>query len=513
MCTEDDITSDRQQRREFFMKEFLENIKKGRGVRENLAPLCDFLRKNGAYSLTAAEKKEIPALGRTLLSHEDPKVRKNAAKLLRLSAEFDDSPEETIAALYRAYESEQTLYVRSAYPEAMAGRDISAWKELLSERLESLRNTAVEEADRKHVNEETQVLAKLLSEKAKHHFAGYALDNTILFVTQSCYREAFSETLGGMRKKIVAGGVIVRTTKSAEILPNRIWREAVFRIPEAMSIPSEPYEAAKVLAGNAVYAYLAARLKGEGAFAYRIDFRCRDESVKGKFIKRLSLETDRISGGRLINSPGDYEITFRISETEGSECRLGVVFSGLDDRRFSYRREAVAGSLHPTDAAYLMLRAKPYLAEDAQVLDPFCGVGTMIAERRKAGKIRSAFGVDTFAEAIEKARRNVRADDVWFVHRDFFDYTQDHMFDEIITNMPFDAEGETDAVRVLYRRFFAKVPEFLRKSGVIAMVSHNPALVRATLPEYLTVSEHFPMREKGEIAGFLIRYTEACGKD
>ena len=87
------------------------------------------------------------------------------------------------------------------------------------------------------------------------------------------------------------------------------------------------------------------------------------------------------------------------------------------------------------------------------------------------------------------------------------------MFDEIITNMPFDTEGETDAVRVLYRRFFAKVPEFLRKSGVIAMVSHNPALVRATLPEYLTVSEYFPMREKGEIAGFLIRYTEACGKD
>ena len=208
----------------------------------------------------------------------------------------------------------------------------------------------------------------------------------------------------------------------------------------------------------------------------------------------------------MVNDPSRYEVTFRLSESEGGVLRLGILFAGLRDDRFAYRRETVAGSIHPTDAAYVISAAMPYLAEEAQVLDPFCGAGTMIAERRKAGRIRSAFGVDLYGPAIEKARINVKADNVWFVHRDFFDYRQDHMFDEIITNMPFREDEDTAETALVYRRFFRRVPEYLRRDGTIVMVSHDPKIAEASVPSDMTIERKIPMRERGDIAAFIIRY-------
>lgn len=506
------------------MKQYLDNLDNGREVRESLASLCGLLRAYGEKGLTAGEAEALVVHGQRLLGAEDPKVRKNAAKLLGLLRENEavraeaspgkagalkSSEADTVKSLVEAYRAEQTRFVKSAYLEALTGRDITAYREYFAKRMEELRGTPVTDENRKHVNEEIAALQKLLGASddtgATHRFIGYAEDNTVLFVVNPCYREMFAESLGGMRKKIVAGGVVVRTTALSEILPNRIWREAVFRVPEALTVPSDPYEAGAVLAGETVGAYLAARLSGEGTLRYRIDLRCRDEELKKRFVKRISQETDRLSGGRLQNDPSDYEVTFRISESDSNTYRLGIVFAGLRDNRFAYRKETVAGSIHPTDAAAVIAAAKPYLAEDAQVLDPFCGAGTMIAERLKAGKIRTAFGVDTFGPAIEKARGNVNAANVWFVHRDFFDYRQDHMFDEIITNMPFREDGG-DEIALLYRRFFRKLPEHLRRDGTLVMVSHDPKLAEASVPSDMTVVRRIAMREKGEIAAFIIQF-------
>ncbi|MBO4626917.1 MAG: methyltransferase [Lachnospiraceae bacterium] len=489
------------------MKQYLENIRDGREVRESLAALCGLLRSSEGKKLSAEDTEALLICARGSLSAEDPKVRKNAAKLIGLVG-GDDA--ETTDRLVAAYDAETTLFVRSAYLEALAGRNLDAHVEHLRERLSELRASEVTEENRKHINEEVASLMKLpgvsASESSSHRFTGYGADNAILFVVNPCYREMFSDALGGMRKKVVSGGVVVRTTKLTEILPNRIWREAVFRVPEVLTVANDPYEAASVLAGEAVGAYLSARLSGEGALRYRIDFRCRDEAAKNRFVKRVAQETDRLSGGKLMNSPGDYEVTFRLSESVGDVLRLGILFAGLRDDRFTYRKETVAGSIHPTDAAYVIAAAKPFLTDDAQVLDPFCGAGTMIAERRKTGRIRSAFGVDSYGPAIDKARINVKAENVWFVHRDFFDYRQDHKFDEIITNMPFREEGGTEEIATLYRRFFRRLPEHLRESGTLVMVSHDPKLAEASVPADMVIERRIPMRERGEIAAFVIRF-------
>ena len=42
----------------------------------------------------------------------------------------------------------------------------------------------------------------------------------------------------------------------------------------------------------------------------------------------------------------------------------------------------------------MLYLAKPYLKEDAAVLDPFCGVGTMLIERNKVLPARSLYGID-----------------------------------------------------------------------------------------------------------------------
>mgnify|MGYP002245200123 CR=1 FL=1 len=59
-------------------------------------------------------------------------------------------------------------------------------------------------------------------------------------------------------------------------------------------------------------------------------------------------------------------------------------------QRFSYRKNVVAASIHPSLAAMLVSLAKPYLKENAQILDPFCGVGTMLIERDIAQPARES---------------------------------------------------------------------------------------------------------------------------
>ena len=65
--------------------------------------------------------------------------------------------------------------------------------------------------------------------------------------------------------------------------------------------------------------------------------------------------------------------------------------------------------------------AKPYLKEDAQIMDPFCGVGTMLVERDRKVPAREVYGTDIFGDAIEMARVNTELAGRKFnyIHRDF----------------------------------------------------------------------------------------------
>lgn len=198
--------------------------------------------------------------------------------------------------------------------------------------------------------------------------------------------------------------------------------------------------------------------------------------------KKTAAAVERAFDGRLVNSVSHYEAEIRLIVNREGGVKPFLILFTLPDHRFSYRKFYVASSMRPQTAAGILALAKPYLKEYAQVLDPFCGVGTLLLERRFAGSVRSAYGIDTYGEAIQKARANTRLTGmpVNYINRDFFDFTHEYPFDEILTDMP-DVSGERGQTDELYRRFFEKSAGLLAERGRVFCYSREMSLVKKHL--------------------------------
>ena len=72
---------------------------------------------------------------------------------------------------------------------------------------------------------------------------------------------------------------------------------------------------------------------------------------------------EKASGGRLVNSVADYEMEVRLLEKKDGTFAPMLKLFTVPVRRFAYRREVVASSINPVNAALVMQLAKPYLKE------------------------------------------------------------------------------------------------------------------------------------------------------
>ena len=158
-------------------------------------------------------------------------------------------------------------------------------------------------------------------------------------------------------------------------------------------------------------------------------------------------------------------------------------FSTLPDNRFTYRKNAISASIHPSTAALMMELAAPYLKENAQIMDPFCGVGTMLIERDIRVPAREKYGTDIFGDAIEGGRENASraGEQIHFIHRDFFDFKHEYLFDEIVTNMPVRGKMSREEMDLLYERFFEKALTILKREAVIVMYTGELGFVKKQL--------------------------------
>jgi tRNA G10 N-methylase Trm11 len=209
-----------------------------------------------------------------------------------------------------------------------------------------------------------------------------------------------------------------------------------------------------------------------------------------------------MSDGLLVNSSSDYELELRLVEN-----REGKFFSCLKcntwkDNRFAYRQNFIASSIHPSTAALIMELARPYLKENAQIIDPFCGVGTMLIERNKAVAAREMYGTDIFGEAIEKGRENaaLAGDTIRFIHRDFFDFKHEYPFDEIVTNMPVRGKRTKEEMDLLYERFFKKIPEIISGEATLILYTNEVGFVKKQLrlnPGYQLLQEICMQKKSG----------------
>ena len=152
--------------------------------------------------------------------------------------------------------------------------------------------------------------------------------------------------------------------------------------------------------------------------------------------------------------------------------------------------------------------AKPYLKENAQILDPCCGVGTMLIERDILVPAREKYGIDIFGDAIDMARENaaLAGEKINFIHRDYFDFKHDYKFDEIVTNMPVKGKKAKEDMDAFYARFFEKSKSLLAEDGIIIMYSNEVGFVKKQLrlqPCYRLIQE-YTIRKKDSYCLFII---------
>ena len=94
----------------------------------------------------------------------------------------------------------------------------------------------------------------------------------------------------------------------------------------------------------------------------------------------LAKAIDMHFAGRMINSPNDYDVVIS-SYKQKMTIFVCMRLCSIQDNRFAYRKNVLPTSMHPSQAALIVSLAKPYLMKTAQIMDPFCGVGTLLIAR------------------------------------------------------------------------------------------------------------------------------------
>lgn len=129
--------------------------------------------------------------------------------------------------------------------------------------------------------------------------------------------------------------------------------------------------------------------------------------------------------------------------------------------------------------------SEKYLEKYAQVLDPFCGVGTLLIERNKLVRTRTMYGIDIFGEAIEGGRQNAVLAGVGinYICRNFS--TSD--MNICLMRLSLKCQDLIKARRMILQTLFDKAVEVLKEEGVIILVSEEMGIIK----KYLRLNKKF----------------------
>lgn len=478
---------------------FLEKLKKGTVKREDLIELRASLKKDSQLRNGLREALLQDNLLLPLLCTEDKKTRKNAALLIG-ELGLDDSA----VKLFEAYRKEETLFVRPAYLEALLLLKSKGFEKELEEYLAKLEKTDFIPEEQKHVTEEIRLLRELTGKMTEkpHTFTGFAGPAELLLTTAKGLEKLTADSLSALNPRIIPGGVRVSAKFLRDVLPVRTYDEMLFFIPNLKAAEFTPEAIAVAVAESNLPLFLDRRHKEQSrAYRFRIELKGKmDADKRSKFIKKLSGELEAQSNYTLINSPGDYELEIRVFPRKDGKADCLLKLYTIPDQRFAYRTETVSAGLKPVTAALAIAVAKPFLKENAQVLDPFCGAGTLLFERAAVSKVKNLYGVDTYGKAVEKARINGRNAGITanFINRDFFDFKHEYLFDEIITELPDVKEGSTAGekadMKLMYRHFLEKACTHLTADATIAVLVRDFEMLEPYIDKF-----GFEIKAKAEL--------------
>lgn len=126
----------------------------------------------------------------------------------------------------------------------------------------------------------------------------------------------------------------------------------------------------------------------------------------------------------------------------------------------------------------------------------------MLIERAVRVPAGEMYATDIFGEAVEKGRENASLAGVKinFIHRDFFDFKHDYLFDEVITNMPVRGKKTRGEMDALYERFFQKLPAHLTKDAVIILYTNEIGFVKKQLRLHreFVLKQEYCMQKKND---------------
>ncbi len=485
-----------------------ERLKTGQDLRENLIALKQELKEREAVQELVSILQGDYSLLAGLLGHSDPKVRKNTAIVLGRLKQKENAP-----VLFEAYEKETQRFVKSDYLKALAELDDSSCIEGLERRLLELEQYQPKEEEEKHIREELLALRKLVNKgtsNKKHQFCGYDDTWELILTTGKQYQEITANQVKGGQVTILKSGVRVVTSHIKPILAIPTYRELLFAL-NIRKISDDPKEAAKALAGSNLLKLLQKAHKTEDAFYFRLGVHSsRSLEQRSAFAKKCAFALEQESRGKLKNSASNYEVEIRLLENRQGQFLPLVKLYTFEKERFSYRRHTIAASIKPEHAALVARLAKPYMVERAQILDPFCGVGTMLIERDRLCPAKMMYGIDIFGEAIAKAKENTRLahKEIYYINRDFFRFQHNYLFDEIITNMPDRGRKSQEEQNKFYQAFFEKAAELLKDKGKIFLYCNEKNYVKKQLRLHKEFSllQEFSMDEKENYYLFILSY-------
>jgi len=472
------------------IREYYNNIVNGLDVKQNLLSVKELLKDTDKGS--RSKEALLLMIGsdysvfKNLLHNDDPKIRKNTAIVLGVLGAKDCADD-----IFEAYKSDDVMYNKASYVEALKKIGHVPYSDYLKNRFEELKKGPVSEENKKHILDEMKQLKSIFG-TGRPEFIGYDLVNTVILTTNRNYKYITASLLKDVESKEFPAGLIVKTDRLRSLLPVRTYEELLFIPEKVKTVSNDPVKAAKELVDKGIRDYIFSRIgiigdrSGENdslRINFRTELRSKDRAKNTDFARKFSGELETLTKWELSNSVSAYDVEFRFIENSKGDLNVLLKFCILKDVRFSYRKQNISAGIKPYLAATLMQLAKPYLSSNSVVLDPFCGVGTMLAEHEPVANARLYYGIDIFKEAVEKANVNLKAAGILrkteLITKDFFDFSHEHKFNEIITDMPFVTEKKTlDDIKKLYREFFVKCGTFLEKNGVIVVYSRNPEFVK-----------------------------------
>lgn len=489
------------------------NILEGQEIRQSLSKIRQAIKEKSNFQQLQSLVEDNEGTLIKLLESEDAKTRKNAALLMG-----DLGQQLFLEPVWQAYINEQQRFVKSSYLLAVGKLDYSTCLAEIKEQLEILKSTELTSENEKHIIEEMRELTALvvgMEGMSKHPFCGWnATYNVVLLANRNCTELVGRELLElepNAEIKPVGAGIMAKVENLNWVRQLRIYQELLFMVKGLSACPMEPAAVAEMIAHSQLIEFLAGSHEGSAPYYFRLEMKSKKSlGEKSVFLKKLAGQIEKLTGRQLINSTDNYEVEIRLIENKQQNCNILIKLFTITDKRFNYRLEFMPSSIKPVNAALAVSLASEYMKEDAQVMDPFCGVGTMLIERHKAVRANTMYGIDIQEEAIVKAGDNTAEAHqiIHYINRDFFRFTHEYLFDEIITDMPFKI-GRTaeEEIMDIYKRFFRKIPQHLNEGALVVLYSHNKDLVKKMTPwSDFRLLKEYEISKREETYVFILRY-------